>query len=278
MLHKNLFILLAASLFFGLNVYSQDKIVKINGDSFTANVIAIDGNIIRFKYPNEDLQNSEYKNAVRKIIFKSGRVQNFSDLSIVNGLEDWEKVRITTIADDVNGMIPLRDIDSKATGTTVFSNVAQVENRAIRKLKQKAAMMGASVIFIQNQTVEGVKAINKARTTITGVAYVTRKISMETMRQYITGKKFNLSSEAVMSNNALSGFKQTSSFEFTKEGKLMINNNDAGSYSISKNGELQISYTFGGTKTFYVVKCSDNMLVMTEVFENKTISYSFKLQ
>ncbi len=279
MSYKPLIIIAVLSLLLISTVYSQDKIVKLNGDSFTANIIAIEDDIIKFKYPEEDLSNCEYKNAIRKIIFKSGRVQFFNDLNIINGIEDWKKVRVTTISDDVKGLIPIREIDSKATGTTYLSNVAQVENRAIRKLKQKAAMMGSSVVYITYQTVEGVRAINRARTTITGIAYKIRKSNPSKIRDFIVGKKFNLTSEAILDNNALTQFRQVSSFEFTNDGKLIINNLPAGSYNISNDaGELKILYSSGATHTFDVVKFSDNLLVITEIFENKVTSYSFSLQ
>ena len=48
---------------------------------------------VKFTYPKEDIANSIFKNSIQKIVFKSGRVQVFSETTNfkkVNSIKDWE--------------------------------------------------------------------------------------------------------------------------------------------------------------------------------------------
>lgn len=63
-------------------------------------------------------------------------------------------------------------------GTTELSNQERVKNRAYRKLKMVAAMMGANAVYLTNQRTEGNKigyfSSSSAETNLTGVAYTNR--------------------------------------------------------------------------------------------------------
>ena len=60
-------------------VYGQDKIVKLSGDTVMCKVKEITDDNIKYSYEGESLIDNISKNAVKEIIFKSGRIQKFSE-------------------------------------------------------------------------------------------------------------------------------------------------------------------------------------------------------
>ena len=80
---KNLLLfLLSLSSFLSAQISKEDVILKINGDSLRVNIISVDEKI-SFNYPNEKIISSLSKNCISKIIFSSGRTENFSEKIIV---------------------------------------------------------------------------------------------------------------------------------------------------------------------------------------------------
>jgi len=167
-------------LLFSMHAFSQSDTLYINGEKVIATVKEVTTDAVKFSYPNEDLVNSVYKNSVQKIVFKSGRVQTFIEaiaLKKVNSVDDYENVTITAVEGEIKGLFKIGDVSSKAKGTTALSNQERVKERAYRKLKIEAAMMGANVVYLTDQRTEGNKyggyyqASSSAETNLTGVAY-----------------------------------------------------------------------------------------------------------
>lgn len=167
-------------LFINLTAFSQLDSIFMNNEIIACQVTEVTQDGIRFKYPGEDLINSIYKNAVQKIKFRSGRVQSFSESTSykkVMGVEDIENVSLTQVETEVKGLFKLGDVTSKAVGTTIFSSIVKVKERAIKKLKIQAAMMGANIVYLtQNSTVgnEGGSSTSSGHSTntiLSGVAY-----------------------------------------------------------------------------------------------------------
>jgi hypothetical protein len=126
--------------------------------------------------PNEDLVYRLRVRSVLSISFGNGRKEVFNErknLNIVNTSENWEKVELTTNPDEVVGMNKLDFISVKATGATVYSSVTNTQDRAFRKMKQAAAIMGGNVVLLNNQSVEGaIYSERTTRTQLTGTIYL----------------------------------------------------------------------------------------------------------
>lgn len=130
---------------------------------------------ILYTLPNEDVVYRIYKRAVLSITFSSGRKEIFNerkDLIQVRTSKDWEKVELTTNPSEVEGLIKIDMVSVKATGATVYSSVTNTQDRAYRKMKYAAAILGGNVVLMNNQSVEGnVYSERTTRTQLTGTIY-----------------------------------------------------------------------------------------------------------
>ncbi len=150
--------------------YSQDIIVTHKGETIKCKVTEVADKSIKFKYAGEELVNSLSKNVVRDITFENGRVQHISDKIVINGEDDWEKVQITNLESDVEGLTKYGELDAKKNGGSIYSNVGKLQKKAIDKLKKQAASNGCHIILMLSTT--GNKAYYAgAQASASGVAY-----------------------------------------------------------------------------------------------------------
>ncbi len=135
------------------NVIAQDLIIKRNGDSLKVNIIKSSPDAVEFTYPNETVINSEYKNSLDKIIYASGRIEVCSrekKLAVVNGEDDWEKVELTTNADDVKGLTKLGEVTGKS-GWGGAGAQGLGDKNARKAIMKNAAKMKASIVLLQEK-------------------------------------------------------------------------------------------------------------------------------
>jgi hypothetical protein len=187
--------------FFSFSQY--DTIYSTTG-KVVGSVKEIGENSVKFSYINEDLINNINKNVIKKIVFKSGRTQIFSNLTgyktIKSGL-DYENVSISLVFDEVKGLYKIGEAGAKAKGTTELSSIEKVKERAIKKMKITAAMQGANVIY-QSQIVttdnipsevaangQITKSAQPTQTTVSGVAYSSELPSFDDFKQAIGNRK-----------------------------------------------------------------------------------------
>lgn len=165
---------------FSLPAFSQYDTIYSNGERTACTVKQITPDAVEFSYPNEDLINTVYKNTIQKIVFKSGRVQVFAEATYfkkVNSVEDYDNVSFSHVATEVEGLYKIGEVGAKARGTTVFANMEKVKERAERKVKIQAAMMGANIVYLTqfgtSQDRAGTKytAGQATATNISGEAY-----------------------------------------------------------------------------------------------------------
>lgn len=141
-----------------INSFAQTDTLFVNNEKISCVVREITVDAVKFSYDGEELINSIYKNSVQKIIFKSGRVQIFSEATsfkTVNSVDEYSKVSMTSLESEVGGLYKLGDVSSKAKGATTLSNQDIVKERAYSKMKIEAAMMGGNIIYLTDQRTEG---------------------------------------------------------------------------------------------------------------------------
>lgn len=76
----------------------------------------------------------------------------------------------------------------KARGVTILSAINSVNNRALRKLKTEAAMLGADAVLITNNYQKGVQFLSPVQVTYTAVAYTSKPLTLDQVRREIVGK------------------------------------------------------------------------------------------
>ncbi|MCU0468531.1 MAG: hypothetical protein MUF58_08010 [Arcicella sp.] len=163
-----------------------------------ANVKKIAPDVIEYSFPDEEVVTAIYKNTVKKIRFKSGRVQSFSEatsLNEVTSVYDYEKVNLTRVEGEIKGLFKIDEIASKAVGTTVLSNITTVKERAFRKLKIQAAMLGGNLIYMLDQSTVGNQAGGyyqsgkSTETILSGIVYSNKLPNFEDFKMLTKGKK-----------------------------------------------------------------------------------------
>ncbi len=183
-------LLLLFTVFLCSSAFAQMDTIYTAGKKIACSVKEISENTVRFTYPNEDLMNSLNYNIIEKIVFKSGRVQTFANAMAYRNLtspEDYEKITMAQLESEIKGLYKLGETNAKAKGTTEFSSQERVKQRAMKKLKQKAAMMGGNVIYMLNMRQAGNTSSwsvlfgtsTSAETSLTGIVYTNALPSVE---------------------------------------------------------------------------------------------------
>ena len=147
------FFVIAISLFWGIHVIAQDKVYLKNGEELNVKIVKNDEKTIEFQYPGESMLNVKNKREIKKIVYESGREELINvgiNVPIIESEKDWEKVVETYLETDVEGLTRVDEI--KATsgwGGSLGSSLGYKD--AVKKLKKKAAKLGAGVILIHGQ-------------------------------------------------------------------------------------------------------------------------------
>jgi len=158
--------------------YSQSDTLLINNKKIPCTLIEITADAVKYTLPGEDLQNTVYKNSVQMVIHKNGRIETFNESTSfkkVSSVGEFENVTLTAVESEVKGLFKVGEVGAKAKGATSLSNQERVKERALRKMKIEAAMMGANIVYLTHQRSVGSKAgflqTSNAETSLTGVAY-----------------------------------------------------------------------------------------------------------
>ena len=188
---KKLISIIIITLIFNLTYAQKADTIFTHQKTIICNIKEIASENIKYSYPNENILISLNKNMITKIIYSSGREEVFSEslgFKKISGWEDWEKVATSIIPDEVDGLYKLGDISSKAKGGTGFSNQNKLKNKAVRKIKIRAAMIGANVVYIASDDTEGVAYGKTAQVIMTGVGYSNRIVNIDTFKKLIKEK------------------------------------------------------------------------------------------
>lgn len=150
--------------------YSQDRLYTHKGDTLSVYVKEVNENSVKFSYPNEQSVSTLSKNALEKIEFESGRVEQLSTKIIITDKKDWEKVRITNLESEVQGLTRGTELKAKAKGSTMTSQ-GKVEARAFDKLKKEAAENGYHTLLILTTTGKSGSPYSSASSSIRAIGY-----------------------------------------------------------------------------------------------------------
>lgn len=150
--------------------YSQDKLYTHKGDTLNVYIKEVNENSIKFIYPSEQSTNTLSKNAIEKIQYESGRVEKISEKIVISSKKDWEKVVVTNLESDVQGLTKGEELKAKAKGST-FTSQGSVEARAFDKLKKEAAEKGYHTLLILTTTGKSGSPYSSASSSIRAVGY-----------------------------------------------------------------------------------------------------------
>lgn len=139
------------------SIFAQDKVVLRNGEELNVKVTMVGTDCVQFQYPGETVVNQKTKNEVRYILYENGRKEKITssvDVPIINPdnwKKEWEKVIVTYVSDDVEGLTRVDNIQSTSTWGGLGGGQGLGYKRCIKGLKKKAAKLGAGIILITDR-------------------------------------------------------------------------------------------------------------------------------
>ncbi len=227
---------------------------------------------VKYSYPEEDILISINKNRIKQISYSSGRKEVFAEITgykEVMGWQDWEKVMTTNVDDEVDGLFKLGDVSSKVKAGTALSNLNKIKNKALRKIKIRAAMLGANVIHLSSDHTEGHRydawsgTTNTAEVILTGVAYSNRTLNIDEFKKVVERRNnFRLKEIVKMPYN-----KKTPTIIAGKMTPVNLKN-----YTIEG---LHVFVEYEGDK-FRVLSADLNQVVLMKEGKRRTFNYILK--
>jgi len=219
-------------LFFSQPVFGQMDTIYLSDHKTPCLVREVGPEEIKYNLPGEDVVNSIYKSTVKKIVFRSGRVETYAnpvpDIDWSSPL-DFEKIYLTKSPNDPLGWYSLNNLKVFATGGTIFSKGESVRKRALNKLKMQASMLGAKMVEITREDnyshEEGnLESNQKPSTYLDGTAYTDKLLNLEEFNNIMKGKRdFLVIHSFTLRNNANQIQEDTSLIPFRI---LQINQED----------------------------------------------------
>ncbi|MDX5325647.1 MAG: hypothetical protein LPK80_05225, partial [Bacteroidota bacterium] len=139
---------------------------------------------VQYNYYGEGIPISTPKSKISQVKTRTGRVVVFENTAIkknVFNCEDWEKVVVTSVEDEVKNMVRSGNVSGKAKGQTTLTQAGKMQDRAMNKMKMQAAFRGCDVVFMLSSQVEGASygyySSKAAEANIQGTAYSTKTIT-----------------------------------------------------------------------------------------------------
>jgi hypothetical protein len=134
---------------------SADKMYKHSGEVLDVKIIKVGENVITYKYPGEDAEQTIGKLAVDKIVYSSGRSEEISDKIVISGKDDWEKVQIVTDPANVVGLKKGAEVRGKTSGMFTYNSAGSADKKATKKLREAAAEVDAPFVLLTSDKSDG---------------------------------------------------------------------------------------------------------------------------
>lgn len=241
---------------------AQIDTIYTHEERIPCNIVEVTETAVKYQYPGEAHNNSLVLNAITKIVFRSGRVQEFASRTSFRHLTspmDWQQVSVASVESEVQGLYKIDDVSSKAKGTTEFSNQERVKRRALDKIKMQAAILGANILYMAQMRSEGVKTnlwtgvSTSAETSLYGVAYSSQIPKMAAVTKLVGNKDTFSVTEEVSLANGSSSYNQNASKRtltidqiYDDRGLVMVK----GTLSNCKENRFRV--TFCNDNNFYI--------------------------
>jgi len=176
---KKPIVLLLLFLFSCRFCYAQTDTIFSTNEKISCSVKEVTPLVVKYSFPGEDAINTIYKNTVKKIIFKSGRVQTFAEVANVKDVSnvmDFDNVTITIIESDILGLKKIRDLSSTTKGSIWKKSFDQetIKQMAFHRLKIQAAMFGSNAVFVTRQNFTIYSAYVPGIMYLDGIAYTNK--------------------------------------------------------------------------------------------------------
>lgn len=148
-------ILSAVVSLFTLAGFAQDKMLKHSGETLDVKIVKVGEEVITYKYPGEDAEQTIGKLAIASITYASGRKEDISEKIVISGKEDWEKVQILTDKSQVVGLKKGEEVRGKTSGLISYNTAGSADKKATKRMKEAAAELGAPFVLMTSDKADG---------------------------------------------------------------------------------------------------------------------------
>ncbi|MBD8488597.1 hypothetical protein IFO69_07570 [Echinicola sp. CAU 1574] len=269
--------LIVSFLMSSLLTYAQNAADKLYlpDETMEVTIEEVGTNVIKYRHLGEQATYEISKNRVNKIQFASGREEVFlSAFNDVHSIDDYQKVYISYVPEDVKGLLAKGEVFAKATGVTTLSSINNVKNRAVKKAKIEAAMLGANVIYVGNMFQRGNQygseetPGNSTMTSISGMAYNSNPINIPKTKEWVENQKFTYSHSYKLNRNAWDA-KIDAKPIYDEEGNINFLTFEQ---VVERDGKLFVEANFrdARSKELEVIRADNEQLILMER-DGKTI-------
>jgi hypothetical protein len=150
---------------------AQDQIKTHAGQTVPSKVVAVTPSSVQFSYAGETSLQTMPRHLVQSIQYGSGRQETLSELVVVGGEADWEKVVLTDNPDDVVGLRRIGEVRAISTNSFNWKTARGLDRKTTQKVQTEAAGMGAHVVLLQQNQTNGMSLGSAAKSFKSGVAY-----------------------------------------------------------------------------------------------------------
>jgi hypothetical protein len=181
-------------------------------------------------------------------------------------------VTLTAVESEVKGLFKLGDVSAKAKGATSLSNQERVKERAFRKMKIEAAMMGANIIYLTHQKSEGSQSgylhSSNAATSLTGVAYTNQLPRYDDFIKLIDSRKDFVT---ISENKMWTSDAKVSKTSANKTFKIINIIND--------NGIVTIEAELSGVTNYHKFRLSNfTNEAFSIYYQDKSTAYNYEIK
>lgn len=136
-----------------------DTIILVSGKKMPSKVISVATSKVSFRKKGSNSIEDLPRKQIHKIIYTTGRVEQFNSLAFESvNTTDFKSVIITENSSDVDGLYALGSVEAKSGKNSRTAKSA--EKSAIIKLQKKAAAMGGVYVLLnKNEAIGGYREI-----------------------------------------------------------------------------------------------------------------------
>jgi hypothetical protein len=133
----------------------MDTIIKVEGKVMPVDVIKVTTTYVRFTVPKSDEVFTIPRNEIHKIIYKNGRIEDYSAM-VVTMIDEysWEAVWLTDDPEDVISLYKRGEVKSESSPSSRSPKAAK-KNATIRVQKKAAAMQGMVILVTKRLATGG---------------------------------------------------------------------------------------------------------------------------
>ncbi|MBS9523591.1 hypothetical protein KI659_06125 [Litoribacter alkaliphilus] len=210
-----------------------------------------------------------YKVVFAILAFMAVSISAFSQGLNQNAYKRWTEIGVADFESQLDGLQAMPQIYSKARGVTIFAAINNVNQRAMRKLKVEAAMLGADVVYISNNYQKGVQFYSPVQVAYTATPYVKEPVTVNKAKEMAQGNTFQPRTKTRYNRNK---FGPTTDSMLHAQQPMTLDE------PYEENGFVFIDVNLTGLKRPYrIVRITDYQIILARIIVPDKVIENYEL-